>query len=88
MIPLLFASEILETAIGLGILGESNGGVLIYRVASDIDPEDFPEGWYIDDKDTVASAAVSISSNIIWHNVSEILATILPCRPHPPQMCR
>lgn len=40
-----------ETSIALGILQEMNGGVVIYHEASKEDPENFPAGWYIDDKD-------------------------------------
>ena len=51
MLNELFAREILETSIALGILQEMNGGVVIYHEASKEDPENLPAGWYIDDKD-------------------------------------
>lgn len=51
MLSEIFAHEILETSIALGILQEMNGGVVIYHEASKEDPENFPAGWYIDDKD-------------------------------------
>lgn len=51
MLNEIFAREILETSIALGILQEMNGGVVIYHEASKEDPENFPAGWYIDDKD-------------------------------------
>ena len=54
MLNELFAREILETSIGLGILQEMNGGVVIYHEASKENPENFPAGWYIDDKDYTA----------------------------------
>jgi len=47
MLNELFAREILETSIALGILQEMNGG----GEASKEDPENLPAGWYIDDKD-------------------------------------
>lgn len=50
MLNELFAREILETSIALGILQEMNGGVVIYHEASKEDPENLPAGWYIDDK--------------------------------------
>lgn len=50
MLNEIFAREILETSIALGILQEMNGGVVIYHEASKEDPENFPAGWYIDDK--------------------------------------
>ena len=53
MLNELFAREILETSIGLGILQEMNGGVVIYHEASKENPENFPAGWYIDDKEAV-----------------------------------
>lgn len=51
MLNELFAREILETSIALGILQEMNGGIVIYHEASKEDPENLPAGWYIDDKD-------------------------------------
>lgn len=51
MLNEIFAREILETSIALGILQEMNGGVVIYHEASKEDPENLPAGWYIDDKD-------------------------------------
>ena len=54
MLNELFASEILETSIALGILQEMNGGVVIYHEASKEDPENLPAGWYIDDKNYTA----------------------------------
>lgn len=39
MLNELFAREILETSIALGILQEMNGGVVIYHEASKEDPE-------------------------------------------------
>ena len=54
MLNELFAREILETSIGLGILQEMNGGMVIYHEASKENPENFPAGWYIDDKDYTA----------------------------------
>lgn len=54
MLNELFAREILETSIGLGILQEMNGDVVIYHEASKENPENFPAGWYIDDKDYTA----------------------------------
>ena len=50
MLNEIFAREILETSIALGILQEMNGGVVIYHEASKEDPENLPAGWYIDDK--------------------------------------
>lgn len=51
MLNEIFAREILETSIALGILQEMNGGIVIYHEASKEDPENLPAGWYIDDKD-------------------------------------
>ena len=42
MLNELFAREILETSIALGILQEINGGVVIYHEASKEDPENLP----------------------------------------------
>ena len=53
MLNELFAREILETSIALGILQEMNGGVVIYHEASKEDPENLPAGWYIDDPEAV-----------------------------------
>lgn len=50
MLNEIFAREILETSIALGILQEMNGGVVIYHEASKEDPENLHAGWYIDDK--------------------------------------
>lgn len=59
MLNEIFAREILETSIALGILQEMNGGVVIYHEASKEDPENLPAGWYIDDKDyTTFSIAI------------------------------
>ena len=51
MLNEIFAREILETSIALGILQEMNGGVVIYHEANKELPENLPAGWYIDDKD-------------------------------------
>ena len=44
MLNELFAREILETSIGLGILQEMNGGVVIYHEASKKTPKISPPG--------------------------------------------
>lgn len=44
MLNELFAREILETSIALGILQEMNGGVVIYHEASKEDPKTFLPG--------------------------------------------
>ena len=53
MLNELFAREILETSIGLGILQEMNGGVVIYHEASKENPENFPAFSIATDKEAV-----------------------------------
>lgn len=40
----------------LGILHAVNDGVAIYHAASETDPEHYPAGWYVDDKEDIVSA--------------------------------
>lgn len=56
MLNKLFAREILETCLTLGILHAVNDGVAIYHAASETDPEHYPAGWYVDDKEDIVSA--------------------------------
>lgn len=42
MLNELFAREILETSIALGVLQEINGGVVVYHEASKEDPDNLP----------------------------------------------
>lgn len=56
MLNKLFAREILETCLTLDILHAVNDGVAIYHAASETDPEHYPAGWYVDDKEDIVSA--------------------------------
>ena len=67
MLNELFAREILETSIALGILQEMNGGVVIYHEASKEDPENLPAGWYIDDKDYTTFSRNALDSQKLFH---------------------
>lgn len=71
MLSEIFAHEILETSIALGILQEMNGGVVIYHEASKEDPENFPAGWYIDDKDYTTSSMDTKVPNILERHKKE-----------------
>ena len=39
-----------------GILHAVNDGVAIYHAASETDPEHYPAGWYVDNKEDIVSA--------------------------------
>ena len=43
--------EIIDKCIEVGLLHEQDGGIFVYHQASISEPEKYPEGWYLDDKE-------------------------------------
>ena len=47
----ILAKEIIDKCIEVGLVHEQNGGIFVYHQASISEPEKYPEGWYLDDKE-------------------------------------
>ena len=47
----ILAKEIIDKCIEVGLLHEQDGGIFVYHQASISEPEKYPEGWYLDDKE-------------------------------------
>ena len=46
------AKKLVDLAVQHHVLNTQDGGILIYRYAGS-DPEQFPEGWYLEDPEDV-----------------------------------
>lgn len=49
----ILAKEIVAKCVEAGILQTQDGGIFIYHDTSKVEPEKYPEGWYLDSEEDV-----------------------------------
>ena len=53
------AKEIIQMCVKMDILPAHNGEILIYHQASEIDPDKYPEGWYLHSEEDVVRSLMN-----------------------------
>ena len=55
----ILAQEIVAKCVEAGILQTQDGGIFIYHDASKVEPEKYPEGWYLHSEEDVVHSLMN-----------------------------